>query len=191
MLSRSRSKTIVTFLMIFIYLVRRELETECWSHWLFNSAMLYFYCFDFFLWQELNVKVVRNIQINRRYEDFKKNFTFDQEKKRIIPLESKCKPPADIHGSIVFAYATDGLKLAACLSQIIHDDFPNIKTSLLTFNQAEIRKEIDNADIIVIFVSDEFLQAQHHVEELHIALCRQRTITESTVVYLVQVSCWS
>ena len=47
--------------------------------------------------------------------------------------------------------------------------------------------EIDSCDIVVMFVTDKYLTSNLHMQELHMALCRQRTIKDSTIVYLIEV----
>ena len=81
----------------------------------------------------------------------------------------------------------DGLKYAAILSELLKKTVPNVTSTLLSGSAAAARREIDSCDIVIIFVTDEYIKSELHMQELHMALCRQRVTKNSTVIYLVQV----
>ncbi|PVD32348.1 hypothetical protein C0Q70_07781 [Pomacea canaliculata] len=47
---------------------------------------------------------------------------------------------------------------------------------------------VDSADIVVTFVSDDYMASVQHRHELHTALCRQRMTKDRRVLYLIQAN---
>lgn len=97
-------------------------------------------------------------------------------------------------GVVVFSYAQDSLKLAAIMSVILKKLSPQLVCHLKSASHSRHRREhLDTADVIIYFVSDQFVSTQSLAEELHTGLCRQRTVKDSTIVYFIQVrtcGCW-
>ena len=48
--------------------------------------------------------------------------------------------------------------------------------------QAPRLQLLDSADMVVVMMSDDYMESAHHRHELHIALCRQRMVSEMAVV---------
>lgn len=90
-------------------------------------------------------------------------------------------------GQVVFSYAQDCLKLAVIMSDFMKRHSPKLVCHLKASGHSERRKHLDLADVIVIFVSDQYVFSQPLVEELHTGLCRQRTEKNSTLIYIIQV----
>ncbi|BFZ05756.1 hypothetical protein BsWGS_08795 [Bradybaena similaris] len=92
-----------------------------------------------------------------------------------------------LEGEVVFSYAQDSLKLAAIMSVILKTLSPKLVCHLKSASHSRHRREhLDTADVIVFFVSDQFVSTQSLAEELHTGLCRQRTVKDSTIVYFIQ-----
>ena len=135
----------------------------------------------------MKLNSLKSLLSRHRLSQFDKIYEFNSEKK-VVPKAKNVPEINNLTATVTFSYVHDGLKFAAILSELLNDASPNIKTTLLSGSAAAARREIDSCDLVVIFVTDEYLKSELHMQELHMALCRQRTEKESTVVYLVQVS---
>ncbi|XP_055896769.1 uncharacterized protein LOC106070936 isoform X2 [Biomphalaria glabrata] len=92
----------------------------------------------------------------------------------------------DMQGNVVFSYAPEMVCLAAIMSAIMKRHAPQLSFHLLASSQTQRRMHLDTADLVVVFISDQYLSSPYLVEELHTVLCRQRTVKDSTILYLIQ-----
>ena len=133
------------------------------------------------------MNAVKSVLSQQRLKIFNEKYSFDSDTRKIVPKTSDVARKEDLTSTVTFSYVTDGLRFAAILSELLKKDAPNLTTTLLSGSAAEARMEIDKSDMVVMVVTDEYLNSDLHLEELHMALCRQRTVKDSTVVYLIEV----
>ena len=136
--------------------------------------------------QKLKADQTKNILSQHRLAQFNTGYNIDEDK-NVVPKIKKDTDRSNITATVTFSYVHDGLKYAAILSELLKKTVPNVTSTLLSGSAAAARREIDSCDIVIIFVTDEYIKSELHMQELHMALCRQRVTKNSTVIYLVQV----
>ncbi|XP_076463846.1 uncharacterized protein LOC143295997 [Babylonia areolata] len=93
--------------------------------------------------------------------------------------------------TVVFSFAQDCFKQASVLSALLKQrGGGRVTCEFLTSThtegvQAPKLQLLDLCDMVVLFVSDDYLDNSQHRHELHISLCRQRKCGERRVVYLI------
>ncbi|XP_012942474.1 uncharacterized protein LOC101852264 [Aplysia californica] len=134
--------------------------------------------------EHLQIGKIKDTLSRHRMAEFNEKYFFDKGK--VVGKKENTWMKLDVTGTVTFSYVHDGLKCAAILSELLKMEAPNVSTTLLSGSEAAARREIDSSDIVVAFVSDEYLQSPLHMQELHMALCKQRALKDSTVLYLVK-----
>ncbi|KAL8619588.1 hypothetical protein ACOMHN_019644 [Nucella lapillus] len=103
--------------------------------------------------------------------------------------------PTPTPKSVVFSSAQDCSKQAALLSRLLQENGEGgVSCELLTSvsrdegpAQASKLQLLDSADMLVLMVSDDYLESVQHLHELHVSLCRQRMCKDQrVVVYLIE-----
>ena len=87
---------------------------------------------------------------------------------------------------IVFSFSFQSLKFAAVFKVKMESVLPGAKCTFLSEHRSQRLQLLNSAKYIVIFVSDEYAQSPQQMEELHLALIRQRDEADRKRVYLVQ-----
>ncbi|XP_041353478.1 uncharacterized protein LOC121371556 isoform X2 [Gigantopelta aegis] len=87
---------------------------------------------------------------------------------------------------IVFSFSFQSLKFAAVFSKKMVTLLPDVKCIFLSEHRSQRLQLLDSAKYIVIFVSSQYSQSPQQMEELHLALCRQRAGANRKLVYLIQ-----
>ena len=88
---------------------------------------------------------------------------------------------------VAVSYANDATNLAGSFCTMLEKKYPNLNMSVHTHGEQERYNALDTAKKIVIFISNDFLGNKQHMQELHLALSRQRPSMEN-ILYLVQVT---
>ncbi|XP_059171978.1 uncharacterized protein LOC131953016 [Physella acuta] len=129
-----------------------------------------------------DVKILKNKLQVRRGMEFKEKFQLDggHVVRKVMAAKDSLK------GEVVFSYETGHLNLAAITAAIMKKECPGLVCHLQSTNQSERRMHLDTADLVVFFISDQFITSHLLVEELHTVLCRQKTVKDRTIIYLIQ-----
>lgn len=88
---------------------------------------------------------------------------------------------------IAIVYATDSTHLAGTFCGIVDKLYPGLNISVHTVAEPHRFTALDTAHRIVIFVSENLLSSEQHLQELHLALNRQRS-SEKNILYLIQTN---
>ena len=125
------------------------------------------------------------VTVKWRECDFQERFLFGDYR---IHLRQDSASDVDTKPSspktVVFSFAQDCFKEAALLCHFLQKQSKvKITCEFLTSPQGSGMKApklqlLDSADMVVVMVSDDYLASRQHLHELHIALCRQRTVRE-------------
>ncbi|KAK7480324.1 hypothetical protein BaRGS_00028371 [Batillaria attramentaria] len=135
----------------------------------------------------------RKRAFNQRFVCAKEDcaITFKQDSQAADKVVKDAKPSK----TVVFSCAKDCFKYAAALSKFLSlEKRMDVKCEFLMPQETTLSVQppklqlLDSADMVVVFVSDEYLTSIQHRHELHIALCRQRMTKDRPVVYLIQAN---
>lgn len=88
---------------------------------------------------------------------------------------------------IAVSYANDSTHLAGSFCIMMDRLYPNFNISVHSHADQKRYTDLDTARKIVIFVSKDFLCNDQHMQELHLALNRQRTLAQN-ILYLIQTT---
>lgn len=88
---------------------------------------------------------------------------------------------------VAVSYANDAMHLAGSFCMLMDRFYPNLNISVHSHANQRRYSALDTARKIVIFVSKEFLGNEQHMQELHLALSRQRPLSEN-ILYLVKTT---
>lgn len=88
---------------------------------------------------------------------------------------------------IALSYASDSTHLAGAFFTILDGMYPNLNINVHSTTDQSRFMALDSAKKIVIFVSQDFLKNDHHMQELHLALNRQRSCKQG-ILYLIQTT---
>ncbi|XP_046575598.1 uncharacterized protein LOC124283650 [Haliotis rubra] len=89
---------------------------------------------------------------------------------------------------IVFSFSHDSLRLAIILSELIKQASPGTNCSFISENNKDRLHLLDQSQLVVIIVSDGYVQSAQLLEELHLSLCRQRREKPTRMMYLIEGS---
>ncbi|XP_067680126.1 uncharacterized protein [Haliotis asinina] len=87
---------------------------------------------------------------------------------------------------IVFSFSHDSLRLAIILSELIKQASPGTNCFFISENNKDRLHLLDQAQLVVIIVSDGYVQSAQLLEELHLSLCRQRREKPTRMMYLIE-----
>jgi len=88
---------------------------------------------------------------------------------------------------IAIIYAKDSTHLAGTFCSIVDQHYPGLNIDVHTWAEQSRFVALESAHRIVIFVSEEFLTSEQHMQELHLSLNRQRSSSRN-VLYLIQTT---
>ncbi|KAK3763175.1 hypothetical protein RRG08_035857 [Elysia crispata] len=128
-------------------------------------------------------RIYKDKMAELRSAEFKIKFRMDRGL-----VESKMPPAAgvSVEGEVAFVYAQDCLKLAAILSVLLRQHAPGLVCQMFSESASQRRALLESARMVVVIVSDQLVATQPLLEEMHSVLCRQRSNSDDTVVYLIQ-----
>ncbi|XP_046575600.1 uncharacterized protein LOC124283651 isoform X2 [Haliotis rubra] len=89
---------------------------------------------------------------------------------------------------VVFSFSHDSLRLAIILSELIKQASPDTNCSFISENNKDRLHLLDQSQLVVIIVSDGYVQSAQLLEELHLSLCRQRREKPTRMMYLIEGS---
>lgn len=109
---------------------------------------------------------------------------------KVKSLEPKCKLGELVNSSdgqvdVAISFARDAIAFAGVLNGELCSKNSKLNISFLNENMQGSLQDLDMAKQIIIIISKEFVLSHHHMQELHVALCRQRESTDKTVVRIV------
>lgn len=98
-------------------------------------------------------------------------------------------PPLDqSENHVVVSVSQNDLSLATSLLYQLEKKSPDIQTSLIVDRTGTDLKCLQTSQKIVVFLSKQYLESPHHLEELFISIIRQRNERGRKVLYLCQAS---
>ena len=98
-------------------------------------------------------------------------------------------PPLDqTENHVVVSVSQNDLSLATCLLYQLQKTSPDLRTTLMVDNTGLDMKCLQSAKQIVVFLSRQYLESAHHLEELFISIIRQRNDRNRKILYLCQAS---
>lgn len=86
---------------------------------------------------------------------------------------------------IAIVYNNDSTGLVGTFCHLIDNLYPGLNMSLMTVVDQARLSALDTARYIVLFISQQFLQSEGHMQELHLALNRQRS-SKTDILYLIK-----
>lgn len=89
---------------------------------------------------------------------------------------------------VVVSVSQNDLSLATSLLYQLEKKSPDIQTSLMVDRTGIDLKSLQTSQKIVVFLSKQYLESPHHLEELFISIIRQRNERARKVLYLCQAS---
>lgn len=99
---------------------------------------------------------------------------------------SKLSEPSGKQVDVAISFARDAAAFAGTLNcELCSKKDEKINVSFLSENMHGSLQDLDTAKQIVIIISKEFVQSHHHMQELHVALCRQRESRDRIVVRII------
>ncbi|XP_062596636.1 uncharacterized protein LOC134258086, partial [Saccostrea cucullata] len=105
---------------------------------------------------------------------------------RNVPYDMKPLDQSSCH--VVVSVSQNDLSLATCFLYQLQKINPGIKTELIDDNTGIDLKCLQTAQKIVVFISKQYLESAHHLEELLIAIIRQRNDKERKVLHVCQTT---
>ncbi|XP_061166247.1 uncharacterized protein LOC133175136 [Saccostrea echinata] len=101
---------------------------------------------------------------------------------RKVPFDMTPLDQSPCH--VVVSVSQNDLSLATSLLFQLQKISPDINTVLISDNTGIDLKCLQTAQKIVVFISKQYLESAHHLEELFIAIIRQRSEKERKVLYV-------
>ncbi|XP_076442860.1 uncharacterized protein LOC143281529 [Babylonia areolata] len=116
---------------------------------------------------------------------------FEADKTGTIGLKPHPQSPHSESRSpktVALSFTNDCLNQASVLSHLLkkQQGGASLTVEMLASQGVQGSKLLDTADMVVVFLSDEYMESAQHRTELHIALCRQRTTKDRPVIYLIE-----
>ncbi|CAC5380546.1 unnamed protein product [Mytilus coruscus] len=114
-------------------------------------------------------------------------YNLDLRMKTLVPLEKLGSIIPSPKGKIdvAISFARDTVAYAGTLNDIFGKENDQLQISFLNENTQGNLKDLDSAKQIIIILSKEYIQSTHHMQELHVALCRQRESKNKLVVRIL------
>ncbi|WAR19248.1 hypothetical protein MAR_001086 [Mya arenaria] len=126
-----------------------------------------------------------------RCSQVKQKFQLSFEEKMIAPIKNpniQKRQNIEIDESVMdiaIIYANDTVNLVGTFCSVIDKLYPGLNISLHTAVEQTRLSALDKAKCIVLFISQQFLQSDAHMQELHLVLNRQRSL-ENDIIYLIK-----
>lgn len=89
---------------------------------------------------------------------------------------------------VVVSASQNDLNLATCLLHQLQKISPDIKIVLMTDYTGINLKCLQTAEKIVVFLSKQYLDSDHHLEELFVSIIRQRNDKERQILHVCQTT---
>lgn len=128
----------------------------------------------------------------KKMSEIRRKEVYDTYNIKINSLERKSSfsvPPLDQSvNHVVVSVCQNDLSLATCLLYQLDKKCPDIQTSLMVDRTGIDLKSLQTSQKIVVFLSKQYLESPHHLEELFVSIIRQRNERERKVLYLCQTS---
>ncbi|XP_033734725.1 uncharacterized protein LOC117323550 [Pecten maximus] len=138
-----------------------------------------------------NVKykeVLESIRTRNVAKDYKldlKQFTI-YRKVPLPKIEARPEDQDKQECDVAIGFAGDATYCAMVMNHVLDEVHPGLKIKFLWERNKSLLQDLDTAHVIVLFLSEEFVNSEEHMENLHIALCRQRALKGRRVVHFVQ-----
>ena len=94
-------------------------------------------------------------------------------------------PSAEGKLDIAISFARDSVAYAGTLNHIFGLNNPELQISFLNENSQGSLQDLDKAKQILIILSKEYVKSSNHMQELHVALCRQRDAKTERIVRII------
>ena len=94
-------------------------------------------------------------------------------------------PSAEGKLDIAISFARDSVAYAGTLNHIFGLNNPELQISFLNENSQGSLQDLDKAKQILIILSKEYVKSSNHMQELHVALCRQRDAKTQRVIRII------
>uniref|UniRef100_K1PKC1 Collagen alpha-6(VI) chain n=1 Tax=Magallana gigas TaxID=29159 RepID=K1PKC1_MAGGI len=128
----------------------------------------------------------------KRMSEIRKKEVYDSYNIKTNSVERKSSfsvPPLDqSENHVVVSVSQNDLSLATSLLYQLEKKSPDIQTSLIVDRTGTDLKCLQTSQKIVVFLSKQYLESPHHLEELFISIIRQRNERGRKVLYLCQAS---
>jgi hypothetical protein len=86
---------------------------------------------------------------------------------------------------LALIYANDAIHLAGTFCALVDGNCPNLNISVHTSADQQRMTALETAKTVVVFITQQFIQSEGHMNELHMVMNRQRS--ESTdILYLIK-----
>ncbi|XP_061168895.1 uncharacterized protein LOC133178163 [Saccostrea echinata] len=125
-----------------------------------------------------------------KQSEIRKKAIYDNYNMKINSIERKVpfdmKPLDQSLCHVVVSVSQNDLSLATSFLHQLQKISPDINTVLISDNTGIDLKCLQTAQKIVVFISKQYLESAHHLEELFIAIIRQRSEKERKVLYVCQ-----
>lgn len=124
---------------------------------------------------------------NARKEIVEEEYTLDTKLHSMNPVENieDLKPSAKGNIDIAISFARDTIAYVGTLNLIFGMTNDQLQISHLNENAQGSLQDLDEAKQILIILSKEYLESTHHMQELHVALCRQRDAKTERIVRII------
>lgn len=128
----------------------------------------------------------RSIFVAKNYKLDVKNFTIYRTNP--LPVVKGQDQEKSDSVDVAIGFAGDNMYCAMVLNNILSDLSPGLNVKFLWERNKTLLQDIDMARVIVLFVSRDFAVSDVHMQNLHLALCRQRPLKRRRVVHFVQTT---
>jgi len=124
---------------------------------------------------------------NARKEIVEEEYILDTKLHSMNPVENldDLKPSAEGNIDIAISFARDTVVYVATLNLIFGTTTNQLQISYLNENAQGSLQDLDKAKQILIILSKEYLESAHHMQELHVALCRQRDAKTQRIIRII------
>ncbi|KAL4237274.1 hypothetical protein ACF0H5_001993 [Mactra antiquata] len=149
------------------------------------------YLRDYILQTPVDIEYLLSTQrckeVREQYEPNKDDsITINRLKPVEIPAE-KLAPDDNSETDIAISYTGDSIHLVGTFIHMLNGLYPNLNISTHSALDQSRFTALDTAKKIVVFVSRDFVKNEHHMQELHLAVNRQRS-SKQHILYLIKTT---
>lgn len=124
-----------------------------------------------------------------REKEVYEKYTFNKTSEMLEPKTVlKFLPLNKGNNKIVISHAHDSLYCSVFLGKLLKKHIPGIDINYVSDDIHNRMHFLDTAQKIIIFLSNDFVRSAQHMEELHIALVRQRSSKGKRIVHIIQTT---
>lgn len=87
---------------------------------------------------------------------------------------------------VAISFGSDATQFGMLLENELKACIPNLKVKFLWEDNDRTHHDLDSAKQIVTFLSEDFIKSETHMHNLHIALCRERSVKNKRLLHVVQ-----